>query len=109
MSFLNTVLKGFLGDKNAKDLAPELQEFKKFIERDTRIFYICNAMSKEIPNKKPYKNDPTGVKTIRDYRHMIEMLNHCVTTAPTWTDAAESVGIVGIPLKARPEEATMHV
>jgi phosphatidylserine decarboxylase len=31
---------------------------------------------------------------------MLQVLNHIFTTAPEWTDAAESVGMVGVPLCA---------
>ncbi|KAF2100194.1 hypothetical protein NA57DRAFT_64863 [Rhizodiscina lignyota] len=87
-------------DNNPEELVPILKEFKKFIEGNTRVFYECNAMFEEIPNKKPYCNDPTGTSQIRDYSHMLDIFNHVLTTAPQWTDAAESVGMVGVPLHA---------
>lgn len=57
-------------------------------------------MFNEVPNKKPYDKDPTGHKQIRDYHHMLEILNHTFTTAPHWTDAAANVGMVGVPMCA---------
>lgn len=54
----------------------------------------------EIPVKKPYNKDPTGHKQIRDYHHMLEILNFTFTTAPHWTDAAANVGMVGVPMNA---------
>lgn len=57
-------------------------------------------MFEEIPNKPPYWHDPTGTPQIRDYRHMLAVLNHIVTRAPEWTDAAEAVGVVGVPMCA---------
>ncbi|KAI7337699.1 hypothetical protein KC315_g2134 [Hortaea werneckii] len=86
--------------KNPKHLVPVLQEFKDFIEGNTRVYMWFNAMFDEIPVKKPYANDPTGHKQIRDYHHMLEVLNHTFTTAPHWTDAAANVGMVGVPLCA---------
>ena len=59
-----------------------------------------NQMFEEIPRKHPYWNDPTGTKQIRDWRHMLDVLNVIVTRAPEWTDAAESVGVVGVPMCA---------
>lgn len=53
-----------------------------------------------MPVKKPYNKDPTGRKQIRDYHHMLEVLNHTFTTAPQWTDAAANVGMVGVPMCA---------
>ncbi|KAI6908245.1 hypothetical protein KC318_g3598 [Hortaea werneckii] len=86
--------------RNPKYLVPVLQEFKDFIEGNTRVYMWFNAMFDEIPVKKPYANDPTGHKQIRDYHHMLEVLNHTFTTAPHWTDAAAKVGMVGVPLCA---------
>lgn len=57
-------------------------------------------MFDEIPRKQPYWRDPTGLKQIRDYNHMLQVLNHIVTRAPEWTEAAESVGMVGVPMCA---------
>ena len=57
-------------------------------------------MFDEVPNKKPYITDPTGHVQIRDYRHFLQVLNHLITTGPTWTDKAERVGMVGVPIAA---------
>lgn len=59
-----------------------------------------NSMFDEVPTKKPYNKDPTGHKQIRNYQHMLEILNHTFTTAPHWTDAAANVGMVGVPMCA---------
>ncbi|KAI0145102.1 Phophatidylserine decarboxylase-domain-containing protein [Xylariaceae sp. FL1272] len=79
-------------------LIPVLQEFKEFIEGNPRIYMYFNAMWDEVPMKKPYYSDPTGRKQIRDYRHMLAMLNHIFTQAPQWNDAAFGVGMVGVPM-----------
>lgn len=57
-------------------------------------------MFDQVPNKKPYTNDPTGRAQIRDYHHLLQVLNHLITTGPTWTDKAERVGMVGVPISA---------
>ena len=49
-------------------------------------------MFDEIPKRAPYCNDPTGTKQIEDYHQMLQVLNHILSNAPEWTDAAESVG-----------------
>ncbi|KAF2773414.1 hypothetical protein EJ03DRAFT_265080 [Teratosphaeria nubilosa] len=87
-------------DKNPKELVPVLQEFKDFIEMNPRIYMYFNSMFDEVPVKKPYNKDPTGHKQIRDYHHMLQILNHTFTTAPHWTDAAANVGMVGVPMCA---------
>ncbi len=86
-------------DKNpGEKLIPVLQEFKEFIEADSRIYMYFTAMWDEIPLRPMYQRDPTGHKQIRDYNHMLAVLNHTFNHAPEWTEAAESVGMVGVPL-----------
>lgn len=87
-------------DKNPKGLVPVLQEFKDFIESTPRIRMLFTQMWDEIPNKAPYTKDPTGHQQIRDYGHMLSVLNHIFTRAPEWTDAAQNVGMVGVPMCA---------
>ncbi|KAL7896894.1 Phophatidylserine decarboxylase domain-containing protein [Trichoderma sp. SZMC 28014] len=88
-------------DKHPNEkLTPALQEFKELIEGNSRIYMYFIQMFEEIPNKRPYWKDPTGTKQIRDYKHMLQVLNHIVTRAPEWTDAAESAGVVGVPFCA---------
>lgn len=70
------------------------------IESNTRVYLLLADMFNEVPNKKPYRDDPTGVKQIRDYRHMLQILNHLMTTAPHWNDKSERVGMVGLPINA---------
>ncbi|KAI1398499.1 Phophatidylserine decarboxylase-domain-containing protein [Hypoxylon fuscum] len=82
-----------------KELIPVLYDFKRLIEGNSRIYMYFNQMWEEIPLKKPYYKDPTGMKKqIRDYRHMLAVLNHIFTQAPQWTDAAFGVGMVGVPM-----------
>ncbi|KAI1499589.1 Phophatidylserine decarboxylase-domain-containing protein [Biscogniauxia marginata] len=84
-----------------KELFPVIQEFKELIEGNPRIHMYFTQMWDEIPMKKPYYNDhPTTRKQIRDYRHMLAMLNHIFTQAPQWNDAAFGVGMVGMPMLA---------
>lgn len=62
------------------------------------MFFV--QMFDEVPRKHPYLRDPTGTKQIRNYKHMLQVLNHIVTRAPEWTEAAENVGVVGVPMCA---------
>lgn len=87
-------------DRNPKKLTPAVQEFADLIEGNSRVYMYFTQMFDEIPRREPYFRDPTGTKQIRDYHHMLQVLNHIVTRAPGWTDAAESVGMVGVPMCA---------
>lgn len=58
-------------------------------------------MFDQIPHNKDYLTDPTGEHPqVRDFDHILEILNHVLTTAPAWTDAGHSVGLVGVPISA---------
>ncbi|KAI0973533.1 Phophatidylserine decarboxylase-domain-containing protein [Xylaria arbuscula] len=81
-----------------KLLIPVVKEFKELIEGNTRIFMYFDQMWDEVPMKKPYYKDPTGKKQIRDYGHMLAVLNHIFTQAPQWNDTAFGVGMVGVPM-----------
>lgn len=60
-----------------------------------------NEMWDEVPRKKPYDKDPTGeMRQIRSYKHMLDVLNHVLTSPPKWHDAAAGVGMVGVPMVA---------
>lgn len=88
-------------DKHGEqELIPVLREFKEMIEDNPRIYMYFSEMFDEIPNRPPYTNDPTGESQIRDYNHMLQVLNHVFGKAPEWTDAAASVGMVGVPMAA---------
>jgi phosphatidylserine decarboxylase len=61
-----------------------LREFKEMIENNPRIYMYFTEMWDEIPRKPPYQNDPTGKSQIRDYHHMLQVLNHVFGSAPEW-------------------------
>ena len=63
---------------------PVLREFKSLIEENPRIYMYFTEMWDEIPSKPPYQSDPTGASQIRDYHHMLQVLNHVFGNAPEW-------------------------
>ncbi|KAI0403368.1 Phophatidylserine decarboxylase-domain-containing protein [Xylaria palmicola] len=79
-------------------LTPAVQAFKELIEGDTRIYMYFARMWDEVPLRRPYDRDPTGKRQIRDYRHMLAVLDHIFTRAPQWDDTAFGVGMVGVPM-----------
>ncbi|KAJ9091712.1 hypothetical protein QFC21_007107 [Naganishia friedmannii] len=88
-------------DKHPKDLHPVLKEFKSVVEGDSRLHMLFNSMFQEIPQGKKYLHGPSGEHSqIRDLDHMLAVLNHIIGTAPQWTDAGHSVGLVGVPINA---------
>jgi phosphatidylserine decarboxylase len=87
-------------DSKEDTLHPVLQEFKDLIENNTHVYMLIEGMLREVPHKKQYRQDPTGQPEIRDYHHFLRVLNHLLTTAPSWTDKAHRVGLVGLPINA---------
>lgn len=82
-------------------LHPVLQEFKHLIESNTRIYLLVSGMFQEIPKKSPYRdNDPAGQPVIRDYEHMLQVLNHLLKSAPKFNDTPGKFGLIGLPILA---------
>ena len=45
--------------------------------------------------------EPTGEQSqVRDFDHLLALLNHVLTTAPGWSDAGHKAGLVGVPINA---------
>lgn len=85
----------------ADSLHPVLEEFKDMVENDARLYMLFHEMFQEIPKNKSHLSDPSGdMKNIRDFDHVLALLNHIIQTAPSWTDAGHSVGVVGVPVNA---------
>lgn len=87
-------------DSKGQTLHPVLKEFQELIEGNTRVYALIEGMLREVPHKRPYREDPTGHPEIRDYHHFLRVLNHLLTTAPSWTDKAHRIGLVGLPINA---------
>lgn len=77
-------------------LLPVIQEFKEIIEADPELFMLFTRMFEQVPQKPPFLSDPTGKPQIRDYRHMLFLMNHILTQAPEFN----KTGLVGFPINA---------
>lgn len=87
-------------DQNPQDLHPVIKELKNMIEKDTRFHLLFNTMFEQIPHKKPYKSNPAGSCQIRDHHHMLQLMNHLLTTAPAYSEREHQAGLVGLPFHA---------
>ncbi|KAL8738519.1 MAG: hypothetical protein Q9181_000678 [Wetmoreana brouardii] len=87
-------------ESNPKDLHPVLEEFKSMIENDTHLYLLFTSMFQQVPKKPPYQKDPSGQFQIIGYDHMLQVLNHILTTGPSWNDKSERIGLVGLPINA---------
>ncbi|WP_211236388.1 phosphatidylserine decarboxylase family protein [Desulfovibrio inopinatus] len=77
-------------------LAPVLQEFKELIENDPELYMLFTEMFLQVPHTPEFAQDPTGGPKIRDYQHMLELMNVILTRAPEFN----TTGLVGFPLNA---------
>ena len=83
-------------DSHNSKLLPVVEEFKNLIESDPEIYMLFNQMCEQVPNKAPYNNDPSGKPQVRDYKHLLELINHVMTHAPEFN----KTGLVGFPINA---------
>jgi phosphatidylserine decarboxylase len=79
-----------------RPLHPVIAEFKKLIEGDPQIFMLFSQMFAQVPHKAPYNKRPGGKSQVKDYLHMLELLNSVMTKAPEFSKDA----LVGCPINA---------
>ncbi|OEU71508.1 MAG: phosphatidylserine decarboxylase [Desulfovibrio sp. S3730MH75] len=75
-------------------LLPVIQEFKDMIESDPELFMLFTEMFNQVPIKPPYDKDATGRPQIRNYNHMLQLMNAIMTRAPEFN----KTGMVGFPI-----------
>jgi phosphatidylserine decarboxylase len=85
------------GTESAKaPLLPVIQEFKKTIEEDPQLYMLFSQMFDQVPKNEFFDKDPTGKPQIKNYRQMLQIMNHILTTAPEFN----KTGLVGFPINA---------
>jgi phosphatidylserine decarboxylase len=77
-------------------LFPVVREFQALIENDPELYQLFTQMFEQVPNTPPYLNDPTGKPQVRDYKHMLQLINRVLTKAPEFN----KTGLVGFPINA---------
>jgi len=79
-----------------RPLHPVIAEFQGLIESNPEIFMLFSQMFEQVPRRPPYDRDPTGKRQVRDYRHLLQLLNTIMTHAPEF----DRTGLVGCPINA---------
>lgn len=82
--------------ENPKALHPAIAQLQDLIESDPEIFMLFSQMFEQVPRRPPYDRDPTGKPQVRDYPHMLKLMNTIISHAPEF----EQTGLVGCPLNA---------
>jgi phosphatidylserine decarboxylase len=92
-AFLERWLEAMIQKTHAppKALHPTIADFQDLIESDPEIFMLFSQMFEQVPKRPPYNRDPTGKPQVRDYPHMLQLLNTVMTHAPEF----DQTGLVG--------------
>ena len=83
-------------DAEARPLLPVIQEFKNLIESDPELIMLFTQMFEQVPRTPPFQDDPTGKPQVRNYQHMLQLINRIMTKAPEFNQT----GLVGFPINA---------
>ena len=83
-------------DQTSEPLRPVMQELQDLIESDPTLYMYFHQMFEQVPDKPPYTRTSAGAPQVRDYRHMIQLINHILGTAPVFN----LTGFVGFPINA---------
>ena len=83
-------------DVQPKPLHPVIEEFKNLIETDAEVFLLFSQMFTQLPKNSQYNKTPIGTPQVKDYHHMLALINAIMTTAPEFN----KTGLVGFPINA---------
>lgn len=81
-------------DKSDKPLLPVIEDFKNFIETDPKAYMFFTQMFDEVAKSR--KESPANLPQVRDYHHMLALMNVIMTHAPDF----DETGLVGFPFNA---------
>ena len=81
---------------HSKALHPVIREFKHLIESDPDIYMAFNLMFTQVP----FKLSPLKAPQVKDYQHMLHLMNLIITRAPDYSKISDTVGLVGFPINA---------
>jgi len=81
-------------EKNDQPLLPVIENFKNFIENDPKAYMFFTQMFDEVSHH--HKTSPADLPQVRDYQHMLALMNIIMTHAPDF----DETGLVGFPFNA---------
>ncbi|WP_345829490.1 phosphatidylserine decarboxylase family protein [Erwinia sp. HDF1-3R] len=83
-------------DESSEPLLPVVDAFKTFIETDPRAWMLFTQMFDEVSEDEAHRLSPAGLPQVRDYQHMLALINVIMTHAPEF----DETGLVGFPFNA---------
>lgn len=81
-------------DNEPTPLLPVVEDFKNFIESDPKAYMFFSEMFSQVSRER--KTSPGNLPQVRDYHHMLSMINVVMTHAPDF----DETGLVGCPFNA---------
>ena len=93
---LNNWMSKLIAEADDKELLPAVQGLKDLIESSPEIYMHFNEMFEQLPNKARFNIDPSAKPQVKDYHHMLQLVNHVMTQAPEFN----KTGVVGFPINA---------
>ena len=83
-------------DTDRATLHPTLAALRATVLRDPARFMLMHQMLEQVPQQPPYDTTPFGDAQVRDFDHLLALINHVLTRAP----AFNKTGLVGLPINA---------
>ncbi|MFU9137643.1 phosphatidylserine decarboxylase family protein [Erwinia tasmaniensis] len=83
-------------EASSEPLLPVVDAFKTFIETDPRAWMLFTQMFDEVSEDEAHQLSPAGLPQVRDYQHMLALINVIMTHAPEF----DETGLVGFPFNA---------
>ena len=59
---------------------------------------LFTSMFEQTPKRKLYNESPGAHHQIRDYEHLLKVLNYTIDRAPHCSDVSHRIGYVGLPI-----------
>ena len=86
--------------KNDKPLKHELRQFQELVDGDVNLKVLAFLMFTEVPHKEPYCHDPLGKPQVRNFDHILRLINHIMDSGPRWSTIADKIGLISFPINA---------
>ncbi|ODM15676.1 hypothetical protein SI65_08910 [Aspergillus cristatus] len=85
-------------DESPEELHPVIKEFEDRIDTTPRLAMLFQSMFNEVPLH--YTKQDNGAPQLRNYKHMLRVLNHLIRTAPSYSERKNRMSFVGLPINA---------
>lgn len=84
-----------------EELHPVLTAFKNTIEQNADVYMLFHQMFEQIPEKPPFNQTPNLKPQVRDYTHMLQLINKILTRAPEFLVIDDKpAGLIGFPINS---------